>query len=95
MAKNFEVIVYGGNQSEIESKVKPVFKTFINNSPKKSHITLKLDLTNTAGVRGILEYDCGSDDFQSAATGNTAEEVSLTLIMDIESKLHSWTKSVA
>lgn len=95
MTKKFEVIVYGGNKIEVEKKVRSVFQTFVNNSPNKSNIVIKLDLTNIAGVRGILEYDCGYDDFQSAATGNTPEDVSQVLINDIESKLNSWKKSAA
>jgi hypothetical protein len=100
MAKNFSVIMFPKSSINLQDKIiskqlSNVFKPFLGNIPKTSKVVLKLDLTNRAAVRGILEYNFNTDDFQSTATGQSAVEVSKYLIADIEDKLFTWNKSVA
>lgn len=95
MTKNFKLIVVGAPKTAIEKKINDIYKPFISKLPQSGIIILRLDFSNLAGVKGHLEYDHHTDDFQSTYTGDNFENVGRHLILDLESKLNSWKKSAA
>jgi creatinine amidohydrolase/Fe(II)-dependent formamide hydrolase-like protein len=88
-----ELTVVGANPHEIQEIIWPVFAQFMHSCPDKTEISLVLDVSNIAAVRGVMEYQTEYDDFLSTATGANVIQVSEILINDIQNKITSWKKA--
>lgn len=88
-----ELTVIGANPHEIKELIWPVFAKFMHSCPAQTEISLVLDVSNIAAVRGVMEYEAEYDDFLSTATGANVIQVSEILIQDIENKINSWKKA--